>query len=87
MGCRGRHNLPARTPTSSPQAVLMMNSQVVLDRVEPDEVERVLDRGLVEKIYLATLSRRPLPVEMDIALGGAGRPQRRERTLPLQPVL
>ena len=32
------------------------------------EVERVLDRGLVEKIYLATLSRRPLPAEMDIAL-------------------
>ena len=33
-----------------------------------EERERVLDRGLVEKIYLATLSRRPLPAEMDIAL-------------------
>ena len=38
-------------------------------RPEPEELERVLDRGLVEKIYLATLSRRPLPAEMDISLG------------------
>ena len=102
FGQQSRDSLPAKTARSSLQAMLMMNSQVVLDRVkaegnsrvdqllgrleddrivieqsfrtaigrEPSAVERerVLDRGLVEKIYLATLSRRPLPAEMDIAL-------------------
>ena len=102
FGQQSRDSLPAKTARSSLQAMLMMNSQVVLDRVkaegdsrvdqllgrleddrivveqsfriaagrEPgtEERERVLDRGLVEKVYLATLSRRPLPAEMDIAL-------------------
>ena len=102
FGQQSRDSLPAKTARSSLQAMLMMNSQVVLDRVkaegdsrvdqllgrleddrivieqsfrtaigrEPSAVERerVLDRGLVEKVYLATLSRRPLPAEMDIAL-------------------
>ena len=103
FGQQSRDEFPANTPKSSLQAMLMMNSQVVLDRVKAEggsrvdqllsrladdrivieqsfrtavgrdpsaeEVERVLDRGLVEKIYLATLSRRPLPAEMDISLG------------------
>jgi hypothetical protein len=107
FGQQSRDELPAETPTSSLQAMLMMNSQVVLDRVKAegdsrvdqllgrladdriviehsflaavgrapaaDEVERVLDRGLVEKIYLATLSRRPLSAEMDIALSALHR--------------
>ena len=102
FGQQSRDSLPAKTARSSLQAMLMMNSQVVLDRVKAEgnsrvdqllgrleddrivieqsfrtaigrepsaaERERVLDRGLVEKIYLATLSRRPLPAEMDIAL-------------------
>jgi hypothetical protein len=102
FGQQSRDNLPAETPTSSLQAMLMMNSQVVLERVkaegnsrvdqllsrladdrivieqsyrsaagrspQAEEIEHVLDRGLVEKIYLATLSRRPLSAEMDIAL-------------------
>ena len=95
--------MPSRTPTSSLQAMLMMNSDVVLDRVNAEgrgrvaqmlaevesdgitaaaawrsatgrgataeEIERAVERGLVEKLYLATLSRRPLASEMDVALG------------------
>ncbi len=111
FGQQSRDNLPAKTPTSSLQAMLMMNSQVVLDRIkaegdsrvdqllsrladdrivieqsyrtvagrgpQAEEVERVLDRGLIEKIYLATLSRRPLPAEMDIALGALHKGRKR----------
>ena len=111
FGQQSRDNLPAKTQRSSLQAMLMINSQVVLDRVkakgnsrvdqlldrladdrlvieqsfrmaagrdpEPGEVERVLDRGLVEKIYLATLSRRPLPAETDIALSALNKDRKR----------
>ena len=103
FGQQTRDEMPARTPTSSLQAMLMMNSQVVLERVkaeggsrverlldgvaadridvgqtwraatgrEPDEQElsRALNRALVEKLYISTLTRQPLPAEMDVALG------------------
>ena len=36
-------------------------------------VESALDRGLVNRIYLATLSRDPLPAEMDVALTALGK--------------
>ena len=102
FGQQSRDEMPARTPTSSLQAMLMMNSDVVLERVkaegesrvakllagveedridaaqawraasgrEPTEEElaRAIERGLVEKLYVATLTRRPLPAEMDVAL-------------------
>ena len=103
FGQQSRDEFPARTPGSSLQAMLMMNSQTVLERVQSDgagrvakllaglEADRVvaatawasaagrrptpkqLDsavrRGLVERLYLSTLARRPLPGEMDVALG------------------
>ena len=103
FGQKSRDEMPARTPTSSLQAMLMMNSDVVLERVkaegasrvaqllegaeadridvaqawrsatgrEPAEAElaRAIDRALVEKLYVATLTRRPLAEEMDVALG------------------
>ncbi len=102
FGQKSRDEMPARTPTSSLQAMLMMNSDVVLARVkaegesrvarlldgaeadridvaqawrvaagrEPTEAEldRAIDRALVEKLYVATLTRRPLAAEMDVAL-------------------
>ena len=103
FGQKSRDEMPARTPTSSLQAMLMMNSDVVLERVkaegesrvaqllagveadridvaqawraatgrEPTEQElaRAIDRALVEKLYVGTLTRRPLAAEMDVALG------------------
>lgn len=102
FGQQSRDEMPARTPASSLQAMLMMNSQTVLDRVQAEgagrvaqmleeieqdgivaaeawrsasgreptaiELERAVNRGLVEKLYLATLSRRPLAAETDVAL-------------------
>ena len=103
FGQQSRDQFPARPTSSSLQAMLMMNSRTVLDRVQSDGVGRVakmLDaleadrivaaaawkaatgevpdprqtesavrRGIVEKLYLSTLSRRPVAGEMDVALG------------------
>ncbi len=103
FGQQSRDQFPARPTSSSLQAMLMMNSRTVLDRVQSDGVGRVakmLDRldadrivaaaawkaatgevphpkqaesavrrGIVDKLYLSTLSRRPVPGEMDVALG------------------
>ena len=103
FGQQSRDEMPSRSPASSLQAMLMMNSEMVLDRVraqgagrvaqmlqklesdritaaetwraatgeQPDEsqVTRAVERGLVEKLYLSTLSRRPAAAEMDVALG------------------
>ncbi len=34
-----------------------------------ESVDAAVRRGIVEKLYLSTLSRRPVPAEMDVALG------------------
>ena len=103
FGQQSRDEFPARPAGSSLQAMLMMNSEMVLDRVRadgagrvaklldakasdevlaaaawasatgespsPTQLERAVRRGLVEKLYLSTLARRPVPAEMDVALG------------------
>ena len=103
FGQVSRDEMPKRAHTSSLQAMLMMNSKVVLDRVKaegnsqveqllkareaeraevaktiqavkkrepaPAEVEIALDRSIVTKLYLATLSRDPLEGEVRIAMG------------------
>ncbi len=103
FGQQSRDEFPARSAGSSLQAMLMMNSEMVLDRVRADgagrvaklldtqapdkvlaaaawasatgespspvQLERAVRRGLVEKLYLSTLARRPIPAEMDVALG------------------
>ena len=103
FGQQSRDQFPERAPGSSLQAMLMMNSRTVLDRVQSDgagrvgtllkgveadrvvaaaawkaatgsepaaaQTEAAVRRGIVEKLYLSTLSRRPLPSEMDVALG------------------
>ena len=102
FGQQSRDEFPSRTPGSSLQAMLMMNSEAVLDRVQSDgagRVARMLDelesdrvvaattwrvatgrapaesdlesavrRGVAEKLYLATLSRRPLEAELKVAV-------------------
>ena len=103
FGQQSRDEFPARAAGSSLQAMLMMNSRTVLDRVQsdgtgrvatllqgleadrivaasawraatgadpdPEQADAAVRRGIVEKLYLSTLSRRPLPGEMDVALG------------------
>ena len=107
FGQQSRDQFPARVPGSSLQAMLMMNSRTVLDRVqsdgkgrvatileglksdrvvagqtwraatgsvpEPGQLDSAVRRGIVEKLYLSTLSRRPLSGEMDVALGALDR--------------
>ena len=76
FGQQSRDEMPSRTPTSALQAMLMMNSEVVLDRVKAEgnrRVEQLLstpadDDELVDRLYLATLSREPIPAESDVAL-------------------
>ena len=111
FGQQSRDEMPSRTPSSALQAMLLMNSEIVLDRVkaagnsrveqllarraddrvlvtdalatatgatpDPQAVEAALDRGLVKRIYLATLARNPLPAEMDIALTALGKDRER----------
>ena len=103
FGQQSRDEFPSRAASSSLQAMLMMNSRTVLDRVqsdgagrvaemlgdlqadrivaaaawkaatgeapEPEQADSAVRRGIVEKLYLSTLSRRPIPGEMDVALG------------------
>ena len=110
FGQQTRDEMPTRTPTSSLQAMLMMNSDVVLERVKAEgqsrvaqllhgveddridvaqawrsatgnepteqELQRALNRGLVEKLYVATLTRRPVAAEMDVALGALDKDRR-----------
>jgi hypothetical protein len=77
FGQVSRDEMPKRSHTSSLQAMLMMNSKVVLDRVKAEgnsQVDQLLkasdenNRSLVTKLYLGTLSRDPLDGEMRIAL-------------------
>ncbi len=68
---------PPRTPSPSPlQPIMMMRSPVVNDRVlaqKDSRVERLLesytDNGkVVDEIFMATISREPLPEERELAL-------------------
>ncbi|MCY4187580.1 MAG: DUF1549 domain-containing protein [Bryobacterales bacterium] len=102
FGQQSRDEFPAPPPASSLQAMLMMNSQIVLDRVQADgngrvsellaglagdkvvaaaswraatgsgpqrsQLDAALRRGLAEKLYLATLSRKPAAGELEVAL-------------------
>ena len=102
FGQQIRDDMPARVPSSSMQAMLMMNSDVVLERVKAQDASRVqqlldgreqerltaaqavraavgrpateaelaiaVQRALVSKVYMATLSRDPLEKEMSVAL-------------------
>ncbi|MDQ2900208.1 MAG: DUF1549 and DUF1553 domain-containing protein [Acidobacteriota bacterium] len=68
---------PPRAPSPSPlQPIMMMKSSVVNDRVlakKDSRVERLLDSykdngKVVDQLFLATLSREPMPAERDLAL-------------------
>jgi hypothetical protein len=68
--------MPKKTPQSSLQAMLLMQSRLVNERVAAKggtHVEELLnekldDRALVEKLYLSTVSRKPNESELATAL-------------------
>jgi hypothetical protein len=76
FGQSNRDDMPKKTSQSSLQAMLLMQSRLVNERVAAKDGTRVAqllsekidDRSLVEKLYLATVSRKPNAPELAIAL-------------------
>jgi hypothetical protein len=76
FGQSNRDDMPKKVPQSSLQAMLLMQSRIVTERVSAKggtRVEQLLkdtadDRTLVKKLYLATVSREPGGPEMETAL-------------------
>src|SRR5262249_42116740 len=76
FGQSNRDDMPKKTPQSSLQAMLLMQSKIVTERVQAkggSRVEQILkdapdDSTLVERLYLVTLSRRPSEPELATAL-------------------
>ena len=76
FGQSNRDEMPKKTPQSALQAMLLMQSKLVTERVAAQggsRVEQLLrdtpeDTKLVEKLYLVTVSRKPGPGELATAL-------------------
>jgi hypothetical protein len=76
FGQSNRDDMPKKVPQSSLQAMLLMQSRIVTERVAAkggSRVEQLLkdngeDRKLVQKLYLTTVSREPNDAEMAAAL-------------------
>jgi hypothetical protein len=77
---------------SAVQAMLMMTAPTVVGRIDSQadtRLEALLsssrsDAELVEELFLSTLSRKPRPEEMNVALGVLGEGDRRQRAEDLQ---
>ncbi|MBM3727978.1 MAG: DUF1549 domain-containing protein [Acidobacteria bacterium] len=77
FGQSNRDDMPKKTPPSSLQAMILMQSRLVNDRVaarDNSRVEQLLkdaadDRALIDGLYTGTLSRKPTAAEMETALG------------------
>jgi hypothetical protein len=91
FGQSNRDDMPKKVPQSSLQAMLMMQSRVVTDRIDSSKgglVKTLLesekdDRLLVEQIFLHTVSRKPSAAEAAAGLK-ALRPDRRRGAENLQ---
>ncbi|HTM49935.1 MAG TPA: DUF1553 domain-containing protein [Bryobacteraceae bacterium] len=76
FGQSNRDDMPKKTPPSSLQAMLLMQSKLVTERVKAagnSRVEQLLkdvpvDRDLIGRLYLSTLSRKPSEAEIEVAL-------------------
>lgn len=79
FGQSNRDEMPKKVPPSSLQAMLLMQSKLVTDRVQAKEgnrIEQLLklgadDRILVERLYLSMRGRRPTDAELQSALDRA----------------
>lgn len=85
FGQSNRDDMPKKIPPSSLQAMLLMQSKVVTERVNSTKggslaewLSKVPDnRALVETIYAHTVSRKPSAPEMAVALEAIGKDRRR----------
>ncbi|MBI3682964.1 MAG: DUF1553 domain-containing protein [Acidobacteria bacterium] len=84
FGQSNRDDMPKKTPPSSLQAMLLMQSKIVTDRVLAiggSSVETLLqdpsDEALMEKLFLATISRRPTAAEREVGLRTLAKDRRR----------
>ncbi len=76
FGQSNRDDMPKKVPQSSLQAMLLMQSRMITERVQAkggSRVEQILrdapdDHALVERLYLVTLSRKPTEPELAAAL-------------------
>jgi len=84
FGQSNRDDMPKKVPPSSLQAMQLMQSKVVTSRIDAGQggllktlLESVSDdKLLVERIYLATVSRRPEPAEIQVALASLAKGRR-----------
>src|SRR5438874_7488817 len=76
FGQSNRDDMPKKTPPSSLQAMLLMQSRLVTQRVlakDNSRIEQLVknfadDRQLIDRIYLATVSRKPSEAELEVGL-------------------
>ena len=76
FGQSNRDDMPKKVPPSSLQAMLLMQSKVVTDRIDaakPGFIKSLLaaakdDQDLVNQIFLHTISRRPTAAEKAVSL-------------------
>jgi hypothetical protein len=85
FGQSNRDDMPKKTPPSSLQAMLLMQSKIVTDRVLAmggTQVEALLNgtasnTDLAERLFLSTISRRPTSEEREVALKALEKDRRR----------
>jgi Protein of unknown function (DUF1553)/Protein of unknown function (DUF1549) len=85
FGQSNRDDMPKKTPPSSLQAMLLMQSRLVTERVRAGDHSRVElllesakdDRSLIESIYISTVSRKPTDSEIAVAAKGLAPDRRR----------
>ncbi|MBI4907424.1 MAG: DUF1553 domain-containing protein [Acidobacteria bacterium] len=85
FGQSNRDDMPKKATPSSLQAMLLMQSKIVTDRVlalEGSRVEKLLtetktDGELIDKLFLSTISRQPTQSEKEVAGRAVGKDRRR----------
>lgn len=85
FGQASRDDMPKKVPASSLQAMLLMQSKVVTERVNSSKggllatlLDKTADdRGLVEQLYLHTVSRKPSGAELQVGLEALRKDRRR----------
>lgn len=85
FGQSNRDDMPKKSPPSALQAMLLMQSKIVTERVTADKegwlaalLEKTADnRKLVESIYQQTISRSPSGAELQVGLAALGSDRRR----------